>query len=603
MDRRVVNFILLFLFIWRHLNTIAHGNDLLDGYAVIAHRGESRIHYYCARGATATLPEYQPLAYDIPDQVPFAERGRLWTFDGNIRAIDAIANQNLRIICLDGADLNNPYLHRHLTTPGLIPDLMERYGWTHEQAVTHVRDRRGMYLEELKHAFDRGYERLILTNQPRGVPRSATLLTIRPTRNYFFHLRTDPPVAQLQRCTGTPLTSPKGIKVVESQAVPGSKQIQRTLFDSLARIDQPTSPSGSERLHIRFGDSVQDHVNFDSSSQRVSYRSGQTLGRSPFAVGPETGSYRSATSVRMSGKAAPLSSPAMVDEATDIFLFGRSLSQPEGSTALTRTGASGTNLPPQNNWLSSYLDREARRLALRDSVNRSSVAQRLPTRSLAVQERYARYSESATNRNPYVRGGRLVRGTIVGIGTQLALSEGLKAAADIDDDKANLVVMPWAEGAGIAAIGGVTTTGVGAGVLATSAIAGFGGFAVILDVTGRSANHYSTKCAYDHHNLAVGGVLTARLMRRNAHLYEAGEISRSEMIRRNDALADSARQEGSIIVAEAQFIGDRFSNIFTGAWGTICDSVAYWTGSQERWKSPKSRTPLRLTSTDGNRYQ
>ena len=200
-------------------------------------------------------------------------------------------------------------------------------------------------------------------------------------------------------------------------------------------------------------------------------------------------------------------------------------------------------------------------------------------------------------------GGRLLRGAGSGLVVQYGVSEGLKASAGLSDDKANMVIMPLSEAAGMVAVdlalpaltstattsaattattGAATTTGLGASV-ASGAI---GGLAVVTEATRRSADHHHLKLLYDQNSMEMGTQMTIYLMRRNARLRDIGEISQEELVRRNNALARSARREGERTAEEAQWVYRRYRNIVTACFGTIGDSWDcwngwdYWTGSK-----------------------
>ena len=209
---------------------------------------------------------------------------------------------------------------------------------------------------------------------------------------------------------------------------------------------------------------------------------------------------------------------------------------------------------------------------------------RVRHKSPEIQTRYRqlrRHSWRTRFDNGLRSGGRAVRGAGVGIGVQVGLSEGLKATTNLDDDTANMVVMPVSEAAGMVAFDGVVASGAGAGVASTMLTGGACTVAVVLEATRRSAENHTTKLSFDNNTLAIGGTLTAHLMRRNYELMEAGEIKRDEMVRRNNALAASARQEGDEIAQDAQWISARCTNLGTAVIGTIGDGIYAWFVDQE----------------------
>ena len=181
-------------------------------------------------------------------------------------------------------------------------------------------------------------------------------------------------------------------------------------------------------------------------------------------------------------------------------------------------------------------------------------------------------------------GGRFLRGAGAGIVVQIGLSEGLKATTGMADDEANMIVMPMAEAAGMVAVDGLATTstaasaGTGAtGFGATVAAGGVGGFAVVSEATRRSAGHHTNQTLYDQSTMEMGTCMTINLMHRNAYLRDIGEISQEELMRRNNALAASARKEGQRMADDAAWINRRYSNGAVACWGTICDGVCYRT--------------------------
>ena len=237
------------------------------------------------------------------------------------------------------------------------------------------------------------------------------------------------------------------------------------------------------------------------------------------------------------------------------------------------------------------------------TVKRLPVADRLKLLKPEVRLRYQqvctvlrRQHWRSRLRSGAAGGGRLLRGVGAGLAVQYGASEGLKATTGMDDDTANMVVMPFSEAVGMVAVDlalptvATTTSTAAAGTTAatttaattttaTTAVAGaVGGLAVITEATRRSADQHSLKLAYDDSSMEMGTSMTINLMRRNAQLRDIGEISQEELIRRNKALGDSARREGERTVKEAQWIGERYSNGFTACFGTIGDGWDYWTG-------------------------
>ena len=186
-------------------------------------------------------------------------------------------------------------------------------------------------------------------------------------------------------------------------------------------------------------------------------------------------------------------------------------------------------------------------------------------------------------------GGRLLRGIGAGLVVQYGASEGLKAMTSMDDDTANMVVMPLSEAVGMVAfdlalptVAAATGTAAATSTVATTAVAAaVGGLAVVTEGTRRSADQLSLKLAYDNNSMEMGTSMTINLMRRNAHLRDTGEISQEEMMRRNKALGDSARKEGDRTVKEAQWIDERYTDGFTACFGNIVDGLIYRTGLGE----------------------
>ena len=203
-----------------------------------------------------------------------------------------------------------------------------------------------------------------------------------------------------------------------------------------------------------------------------------------------------------------------------------------------------------------------------------------------VQLRYNQMRRMALRRSAGA-GLRCVRGAGVGLGVQIGLSESLKATTEMDDDTANMVVMPISEGVGMLAVDMAlptvsattgTSTAAATSAGATVAAGTVGGLAVVTEATRRSADQHSLKLAYDQSSMEMGTSMTVNLMCRNAHLRDIGEISQEELIRRNSRLAVSARREGERTVKEAQFIADRYANILTATWGTTTDGFRCWLG-------------------------
>ena len=236
-------------------------------------------------------------------------------------------------------------------------------------------------------------------------------------------------------------------------------------------------------------------------------------------------------------------------------------------------------------------------------VDRLTPAQRLKSKAPEVQLRYQRVRAiwrrqrlRASVRNELRRGaaggGRLLRGAGAGLAVQFGASEGLKATTGLDDDTANMVVMPLSEAVGMMAVDlalptvGTTTSTAAAGttaattgVGATVASGAVGGLAVVTEATRRSANQHHLKLLYDQNSMQIGTQITIYLMRRNAHLRDLGEIGQAELIQRNQALADSARKEGERTTEEAQWISKRYRNIATACFGTVGSAWDHWTGS------------------------
>ena len=233
-------------------------------------------------------------------------------------------------------------------------------------------------------------------------------------------------------------------------------------------------------------------------------------------------------------------------------------------------------------------------------VTKLPVEQRLKLVSPEVRLRYQGVCSTLRHQRVRARiggglrgGGRLLRGAGAGLAFQYGVSEGLKATTGLDDDTANMVIMPLSEAVGMmavdlalptvatttstAAAGGTTaaaTTGVGATVVSGAV----GGLAVVTEATRRSADQHHLKLLYDENSMEMGTQMTIYLMRRNAHLRDIGEISQEELVQRNEALADSARKEGERTIREARWIGDRYRNIVTACFGTIGDAWDLWMG-------------------------
>ena len=177
--------------------------------------------------------------------------------------------------------------------------------------------------------------------------------------------------------------------------------------------------------------------------------------------------------------------------------------------------------------------------------------------SVEVQARYRRL-QSYRRLERLRSSGRALKqvgkGMVVGGVVQIGGSEALKATTDLDDDTANLVMMPVSEAAGMIILDGVTVSTASSassgGVLVTggaasTALAGAaGGVAVVTESTRRCAENHQVKLAYDESSIAMSGVMAANLIRRNGELEFTGEITYEEMVARNDAILVSARREG-----------------------------------------------------------
>ena len=473
---------LLFLAIfgtgWYSSHLMAQGD--LDGFFILTHQDHRRLSPLCLRGARTALPMHQPASYGVPANVPCELRAFYWTPEGSLRAVRRLADQNYRLICLDGTD---------------VFDLGEEADDT---------------------LFRRAAETADSARGPSGAGPATAM-------DDFFSL-----------AMSDDLDAPTGRTAADA-------------FDWRGAIDSPF-----QERHL---------LTFDVKARDAMY---------PFSV----------------------------IDALD-----------EGYRPVVDHGIEG--LGPRAVVLArrpDVLTFNQRRAAARSTWMDLGIRERLRQSTPEVRTRYERYRSTALRerrsaawrqRRSSLR--RCGRGVVVGLGVQVGGSELLKATTDLDDDTANMVMMPAAEAAGMIAFDGIVLRGAGTGAGSTALAGVAGSVVMVLEATRRSAFNFEEKVTIDGDTIGMGGSLTARLMTRNLRLHENGEITRAEMIRRNDALAAAARREGAAMVVDSQFIGDRFTNLLTGSWGTVCDGFAYRFGYDDALTRNRERLRTEARRAKANR--
>ena len=575
--------------------TVSQGQMDLDGTVVMSHRGPQDLFDFIERGSDTLHPFHQREPYGLTANSSGIEIDQAYTDEGYTRAIRRVAERRQPVLLADGLLQTNQELRTKTFNYG-FPDLIDcRSCWTPDQLRTLEQ---GFYFRDIIKLMDLGYEPVVNHNFIE-LPRGAIVM------KHF-----DAPIPDAGLAPTPPPAPPAGAIVPlgpnasSSAGLPGSdgsvlgnnqssrsSATGRNLVDSLA-LTEPSRSRLGNRVLVRRSELLLD------SSALVPDNSRPVL-KLEHPVEPFTFS-------RPKVEEPPLATE-QPSKAHQLKVAGDDLMTPVDSHTHGATDASqiaeptvrsggAVNPPdfivaapdaarPGRIRIIHLTRRQRMRLALmdfQDGYHRLS-------RSVPVQR--LRSSVGGSLRGGAAGGGRMLRGIGAGLVVQYGASEGLEAMTGMDDDTANMVVMPLSEAVGMIAfdlalptIGTTTSTAAAASTatVATTVVAGtLGGLAVVTEGTRRSADQYSLKLAYDSSSREMGTSMTIHLMRRNAHLRDIGEISQEEMMRRNKALGDSARKEGERTVKEAQWIGKRYSNGFTACFSNIVDGLIYRTGLGE----------------------
>ena len=622
-SKLLVGLIILF-----HLS-ISFSNDSclaqgdLNGAVLLSPNYMPELEQYIYRGAITPQPHFNPELYGLLPDTPAWRVGHLQDDLWQWRTIEALTGERRPFILSQGQRSTNPAyqtaeFNYGLTRPTDAPDgsnCRTRNGFIRGLRSEHW----APYWRSVEHLIERGY-RPIDSHHFIGLPRGALVMghidapvpgsgaiptntageifyNYDPRRPGYYTWLPDgvhgPVAPRDPELTALIMDELHNPGVLEDSYIPLSDanhplhvdaakfgmtlpdEVRQGVVDGLPEFDlerplAPESPNPIDNPQQR--PSSRQLLDPAPTVQKIIVASGEGVPATPPAGPPaSTGSGSPPPLDGLGSKLSLGNGPPPIDGA-DLIVVTPDASNP--------SRVSVKRLPPAMRWL--LLDRQVQVRYLRYRGHtmrqrlRGSVRSGLRTRL----------------RSGAVGGGRLLRGIGAGLVFQYGASEGLKATTGMDDDTANMVVMPLSEAVGMIAVDlalptvGTTTSTAAAGTTAAATtsvgmtvVAGaIGGLAVVTEGTRRSADQHSLKLAYDDSSTEMGTSMTINLMRRNAHLRDSGEISQEEMMRRNKALGDSARREGERTVEEARWIGERYRNGFAACLGTIGDGWSYWTG-------------------------
>ena len=542
----------------------------LDGAVVLSPRYMPELEQYIYRGAITPQPHFNPELYGI---LPNTEAWRVGHLQDDLwqwRTIEALTGERRPFILSQGQRSTNPAyqtaeFNYGLTRPTDAPDCSNcrtRNGFIRGLRSEHW----APYWRSVEHLIERGY-RPIDSHNFIGLPRGVLVMKhidapvldsgFIPTNAADETFNNYDPGSGYNSWLPDGVHNPVGLSDPELTA-----SIDEELHNPGGLKDSDVPPSNADRP-------------LDADSIKFSMTLPEKVRRGLIDTLPELDPGILASFGSLAATATSSNEPSQ-SKIADLIVVTPHATNP-GGVSIKR-------LPSSMRWLLFNEEVQERYL------------------SFIIRERLRRSVRGGLRRDAI---GRIhpLRGVDAGLAVQYDAGKDLKVTTGKDAETTNMIIRPLSETNGRTAVDlaqptldviavetiatGTAATGASMaasawaatpGIVSSLAAESLGAIAVVFEMTRRSADQHHLKLLYDQNSIEMGSLLTTRLMRRNGHLRDLGEISQEELVRRNSALARSAREEGKKIVKQAQWIGDRYRNIATGSVGTIGSAWNYWAG-------------------------